>query len=254
MSEQKTTELYSKLAKEIEHIDYMMNEKEVELQYSHMYYYFKNEEALLQYSTFLIEPLFLKMVYSDFLKNLRMYLNCSTTSILLDSYEFLKRLRPDESSQKDLLDYALLIANACFLEEHSSFGKTYVLSTAVKKLRKYEEQTTRLSDNEAMRDNSSKIDHNLFQAAISDFADCLDEGAKKYSANNWKKSMDVNQIKNSLINHLEKFLVGEINDIDSGNTHISHILCNCMFLEYHLNKSEVFLKLRENPKQNQSIS
>lgn len=60
----------------------------------------------------------------------------------------------------------------------------------------------------------------------------LEYGATKYSANNWKKGLKVTETCESMIRHLLAFIGGENNDPESGLSHIGHIQCNAMFLEY----------------------
>ncbi|NBO98841.1 MAG: hypothetical protein EBU90_01765 [Proteobacteria bacterium] len=237
------------LVNEVENITYtyILTNPELKLQFSHMREYLLRDDKLFQTGLFLIEPIFLKLVYSNFLRFISSYAKDSIQDILYYYYERLKTLAPDDKRKEDLKTSALTIAVACFLYRLNKESKDYVFEIGVKKLKKYATSSKRLSENEAMRDNSTKIDHNLFHAVLPEFADCLRAGAEKYSANNWKKETDVHQIKNSLINHLEKFLCGEEDDSDSGNSHLSHILCNCMFLEYHCNSNQTIKELRSIP-------
>ncbi len=50
--------------------------------------------------------------------------------------------------------------------------------------------------------------------------------------NNWKKGMPVTKVSESLMRHLFAFLRGEDVDPESGCRHISHVMCNAMFIEY----------------------
>lgn len=68
----------------------------------------------------------------------------------------------------------------------------------------------------------------------------LEYGARKYSKNNWKKGMPVTQVTESLMRHLFAFLKGENVDPESGCRHISHVMCNAMFLEYILREKPHF--------------
>ena len=62
----------------------------------------------------------------------------------------------------------------------------------------------------------------------------LTMGAKKYDVDNWKnaKPEDVRRIKDSLLRHTLAYLDGEALDPESGLSHLYHISCNTMFLDY----------------------
>ena len=56
-------------------------------------------------------------------------------------------------------------------------------------------------------------------------------GAKKYSEMNWKKVPNRRQrYKDALIRHAVLYIKGEMNDSETGESHLSAIGCNCMFL------------------------
>lgn len=59
-------------------------------------------------------------------------------------------------------------------------------------------------------------------------------GAEKYSANNWKKARaeDIDRIKGALYRHWLAYLGGEKLDPETGESHLYHIGCNLMFLDY----------------------
>ena len=64
-------------------------------------------------------------------------------------------------------------------------------------------------------------------------------GAEKYAANNWKKmtTEDVERIKGSILRHTMAYLSGEKTDPESGESHLYHMSCNLMFLDYFDRKS-----------------
>ena len=75
----------------------------------------------------------------------------------------------------------------------------------------------------------------------------LEFGAKKYSRDNWKKGMPINEICDSLMRHLVSYMGGEELDPESGLHHIGHIQCNAMFLSYMINNNSIFEdKLEDN--------
>ena len=60
-------------------------------------------------------------------------------------------------------------------------------------------------------------------------------GAEKYEANNWKlgsSEEDISRYKGALLRHTMSYIDGEKIDPDSGNSHLYHIGCNLMFLDY----------------------
>lgn len=74
--------------------------------------------------------------------------------------------------------------------------------------------------------------------------DCLEEiakvltyGARKYKPNNWQfVDNAVERYEAALIRHLSAYKRGEINDPESGLSHLSHLACNAIFLIYFQNK------------------
>lgn len=63
-------------------------------------------------------------------------------------------------------------------------------------------------------------------------------GADKYAADNWKKGLDKKEILDSMQRHLGELIDGQETDEESQLPHIGHILCNCMFYQYHHGKKE----------------
>jgi len=66
----------------------------------------------------------------------------------------------------------------------------------------------------------------------------LEFGAKKYSVDNWKKGLDPKEVLESLLRHAFAISDGEEFDPESGLSHIGHIQCNAMFLEFMSKKHE----------------
>ena len=60
----------------------------------------------------------------------------------------------------------------------------------------------------------------------------LEFGANKYDADNWKKGLDKKEILESMMRHLIALMDGELNDPESQELHIGHIMCNAMFWSY----------------------
>lgn len=68
--------------------------------------------------------------------------------------------------------------------------------------------------------------------SLEPMIEVLEFGAKKYTADNWKKGMDKKQILECLQRHLAKLMDGETHDPESKLHHVGHILCNAMFYSY----------------------
>lgn len=88
---------------------------------------------------------------------------------------------------------------------------------------------------QALRYNQGKPQWSLVDFdSLEGLVHVLEYGAQKYARDNWKKGMPVTQVTESLMRHLFAFLRGEDLDSESGCRHISHVMCNVMFLEYIL--------------------
>jgi hypothetical protein len=89
------------------------------------------------------------------------------------------------------------------------------------------------NSNQALRYNNGKLQWSLVDFdSLEGLVKVLEYGANKYAPNNWKKGMPVTQVSESLMRHLFAFLRGEDVDPESGCRHISHVMCNAMFIEY----------------------
>jgi hypothetical protein len=55
-------------------------------------------------------------------------------------------------------------------------------------------------------------------------------GSEKYAPFNWTKGMPVTEVSESLLRHMFAYLNGENEDKESLELHLSHVMCNCMFL------------------------
>jgi len=86
--------------------------------------------------------------------------------------------------------------------------------------------------------------YNLAPAAILEYfgsnglveaTKVLEFGAKKYAAWNWAKGMKWSVPTGCILRHAYKILIeNEPIDEESGESHIAHILCNVVMLEYFL--------------------
>lgn len=71
----------------------------------------------------------------------------------------------------------------------------------------------------------------LSPIALVGTAKILEFGAKKYSANNWRKGMAWSRCIASLLRHTFKFMSGEDIDHETNLPHVDHMACNVMFLQ-----------------------
>jgi hypothetical protein len=89
------------------------------------------------------------------------------------------------------------------------------------------------------RYNEGKIKWSLVHFdSIKDLPKVLEFGAKKYSKDNWKKGLDLNEILDSMQRHVSSVIDGEQHDPESTLHHMGHIMCNAMFYMYHYNKQQ----------------
>lgn len=80
------------------------------------------------------------------------------------------------------------------------------------------------------KDDSRKVQWHLLPFKyLESVARIFQFGAKKYSPKNYlglKKS----RIEDALMRHLYSYLMGERRDAETGESHLAHIICNCLML------------------------
>jgi hypothetical protein len=97
----------------------------------------------------------------------------------------------------------------------------------------------------ALRYNNGKVKWSLVHfKSLAPMIEVLEFGAKKYSADNWKKGLDKKEILESIQRHLAALMDGEDIDPESLISHMGHIQCNAMFFNYHyvINKPHESIK------------
>jgi hypothetical protein len=67
---------------------------------------------------------------------------------------------------------------------------------------------------------------------IEGIAEVLTIGAKKYSPDNWKRCKDKSRYVDALYRHFTAYMKGEEVDPESGLSHLYHMGCNIMFLDF----------------------
>ena len=83
-----------------------------------------------------------------------------------------------------------------------------------------------------LKNDSEKLRYELIPPkAIRELAKVLTYGAKKYAPNNWKKVRPFkSRYTGALLRHIELWRNGEKLDSESELSHLSHVLCNIVFL------------------------
>lgn len=71
--------------------------------------------------------------------------------------------------------------------------------------------------------------------AFEAFVDVAEYGAKKYGEGrvqrNWQNLPNaIPRFKNALMRHVHSYMSGEIIDVESGKSHLAHIIWNCAIL------------------------
>lgn len=66
---------------------------------------------------------------------------------------------------------------------------------------------------------------------IEGTADVLTMGALKYARDNWKK-VPRDEYERAIQHHMNEYMKGIKNDDESGKSHLFHIACNAMFLDW----------------------
>lgn len=74
----------------------------------------------------------------------------------------------------------------------------------------------------------------LPQSALKDMVQVLEYGESKYGPFNWTKGLSVTETCESLKRHLDAFMEGEDNDLESKLSHVGHIQANAMMLSWML--------------------
>jgi hypothetical protein len=78
--------------------------------------------------------------------------------------------------------------------------------------------------------------------ALEETVRVLEFGAKKYARNNWRENggFKYNRVLTACLRHIFAFMRGEDKDPETGLSHLSHAMCNLIFLSYYLKNPESF--------------
>lgn len=87
---------------------------------------------------------------------------------------------------------------------------------------------------EGLKFDKDKPDWSLLPIGeIEKVVEILTFGAKKYGRNNWQDLENGSErYYAALMRHLSAWLQGEDNDPESGMSHLSHVMCNAMFMSW----------------------
>lgn len=94
------------------------------------------------------------------------------------------------------------------------------------------------SDKPGQKDYDGKpMIHLIDNDAIIGMAEVLTHGAQKYEPNTWQNIENpIDTHYDALMRHILAWKNGEIDDPESGFSHIKHVLTNAMFLLHHENR------------------
>jgi hypothetical protein len=85
----------------------------------------------------------------------------------------------------------------------------------------------------ALRYNEGKLKWSMVHyQSLAPLVRVLMYGEKKYARDNWKKGLNREEILDSMQRHLAALIDGQEIDPESGEHHIGHLFCNCMFYSY----------------------
>jgi hypothetical protein len=87
---------------------------------------------------------------------------------------------------------------------------------------------------EGRKDDNAKPRWDLLpMGLVEETVKVLTFGAKKYADNNWMKVANFNErYWAALMRHLVAWRSGEINDPETGLSHLAHAVCNLVFLHH----------------------
>jgi hypothetical protein len=89
---------------------------------------------------------------------------------------------------------------------------------------------------EGIKFDQDKLDWRLLPwAQLEETVKVLMHGAEKYAIDNWKK-VSRERYENALMRHAVSYMSGEKIDPESGMNHLSHIMCNALFLKWNDDK------------------
>lgn len=86
------------------------------------------------------------------------------------------------------------------------------------------------------KESNEKLEYELDWDFIKQVAERMSTNKGKYSSYNWKKSMDIEKLKQSLFRHVIEVMKGNYQDEEREHGHLEALVCNAMFINYQLKK------------------
>ncbi len=109
------------------------------------------------------------------------------------------------------------------------------MSNDIKHYERSPEEEKQMGKETAARFSKGKIRHDLIPSyPINELAKVYTYGCEKYDTDNWRKGLRWRKdVIGSLKRHLDNWIRGEKNDLESGLHHLSQVLWNvCTLMEY----------------------
>ena len=95
--------------------------------------------------------------------------------------------------------------------------------------------TTEIEE-QGYKESIDKLEYELDWEFIKQVAERMSTNKGKYPAYNWKKSMDIEKLKQSLFRHVIEVMNGNYKDEEREYGHLEALVCNAMFINYQLKK------------------
>ena len=105
-----------------------------------------------------------------------------------------------------------------------------------------------IANGKGTKNDNDKVRLDLIEPEfVEGLGKVLTMGAKKYSDNNWQNNLETKRIFGAMFRHLIAYRKGEKIDPESGLSHLYHIACNAMFLDWYDRKEKTdILNISEN--------
>lgn len=94
----------------------------------------------------------------------------------------------------------------------------------------------KLVEEQGYKESNDKLEYELDWDFIKQVAERMATNKGKYYAYNWKKSMDIEKLKQSLFRHVIEVMNGNYQDEEREYGHLEALVCNAMFINYKLKK------------------
>lgn len=116
-------------------------------------------------------------------------------------------------------------------------GKVFFSNDVYVSLDRFHEFWELIDESEqGYKESNEKLEYELDWDFIKQVAERMSTNKGKYSAYNWKKSMDIEKLKQSLFRHVIEVMNGNYQDEEREYGHLEALVCNAMFINYQLKK------------------